>query len=56
MTVRRVDVTVGQMLEREILVTDGIERGDRIAAAGVHLLKDGQKVRLLDGAARDGGS
>ena len=51
-TVRRVDVKVGEMAMDEdgtgtILVRDGIKKGDRIALAGVHLLQEGQLVRLF---------
>jgi RND family efflux transporter MFP subunit len=46
--VQRVDVKVGEMVDsNDILVLEGISKGDRIAAAGVHLLENGQVVRLL---------
>ncbi len=46
--VQRVDVKVGEMVgSHDILVVEGISTGDRIAAAGVHLLENGQVVRLL---------
>lgn len=45
--VRRKDVKVGEMIGNDILVVDGIKQGDRIATAGVHLLREGQVVRLL---------
>jgi RND family efflux transporter MFP subunit len=45
--VRRQDVEVGPMVEDNILVIRGAAKGDRIAAAGVHILKEGQKVRLF---------
>ena len=44
-TVHRTDVTVGDMVQNDILVLDGLSQGDRIALAGVHLLQDGQRVR-----------
>ncbi len=47
-TVKRVDVEVGEMTENKIVVTDGLKEGDRIAAAGVHFLTEGQKVRPLE--------
>jgi RND family efflux transporter MFP subunit len=47
--VRRQDVEVGPMMEDNIIVTRGVATGDRIAAAGVHILKEGQKVRLFEG-------
>ena len=46
-TVHRGDVEVGEMIGGDILVTSGLERGDRIALAGVHLLQEGMVVRLL---------
>ena len=47
LTVHRVDVKVNKLTRDSILVTQGLSRGDRIAAAGVHLLQEGQQVRLL---------
>lgn len=46
-TVQRMDVKVGEMMADEILVVEGLAKGDRIATAGVHLLYEGQEVRLL---------
>jgi multidrug efflux system membrane fusion protein len=46
-TVRRADVNVGELMEGVIQVLDGVAPGDRIAAAGVHFLQEGQRVRLL---------
>lgn len=51
--VHRQDVTVGEMVEKNILVTGGLVAGDRIAAAGVHLLLEGQVVRPLASKAGD---
>lgn len=48
--VQRREVTVGGIRENAILVLDGLQEGERIASAGVSFLKEGQKVRLLDGA------
>ncbi len=48
---RRVNVAVGEMEHDSILVTEGVQAGDRIAAAGIHFLRDGQFVTLLDGRA-----
>lgn len=48
--VARRDVTVGGISENTIIVLDGLQDGERIASAGVSFLKDGQEVRLLDGA------
>ena len=44
-TVHRVDVQVGEMVRNDILILAGLEQGDRIATAGVHLLQEGQRVR-----------
>ena len=44
---RRANVQVGAMRGDNILVTDGVASGDRIATAGVTLLRDGQRVRDL---------
>ncbi len=51
---RRTDVEVGAIMGETILVARGISQGDRLAAAGVHLLADGQQVRLLDAQAGSG--
>ncbi len=44
----RVNVSVGEMRDQEIIVLKGLEKDDRIAAAGVHMLEDGQIVTLWD--------
>ncbi|UCD52406.1 MAG: efflux RND transporter periplasmic adaptor subunit [Phycisphaerales bacterium] len=46
--VQRRQVEVGEMLGDSIVVRKGVFKGDRIAAAGVHVLKEGQRVRLLE--------
>jgi len=54
-TVHRLDVEVGEMMGDKILVRKGLKQGDRIALAGVHLLQEGQRVRLFsveDGQSR----
>ena len=38
----------------DILVTSGLDGGDRIATAGVTLLRDGQRVRELESQRSDG--
>ncbi len=53
-SVARADVTVGEMKLDSILVTDGVATNDRIAAAGIHFLHDGQLVTLLDQAGKGG--
>ena len=45
--VTRRDVTVDEMTGASIKIKSGISKGDRIAAAGVNILLEGQKVRLL---------
>ncbi len=47
-TVSRRKVTAGELTERGIRVTDGLSPGEWIATAGVHYLREGQQVRLLD--------
>ncbi len=46
--VHRQDIEVGEMIGGDIIVTGGVRAGMRIAAAGVHLLQDGQEVRRLE--------
>ncbi len=48
LSVHRVDVQVGEMVRDDIIVLSGLSKGDRIATAGVHLLREGQQVRLFD--------
>ncbi len=48
LSVHRVDVQVGEMVQNDIIVLSGLSKGDRIATAGVHLLREGQQVRLLN--------
>lgn len=47
-TVHKTTVKVGEMTQGNIKVTDGLSKGDRIAAAGVNFLQEGQQVYLLD--------
>lgn len=47
-TVQRKDVDIGEMVDDRIVVIKGVSEGERIAAAGVHILKEGQRVRLLN--------
>ena len=46
--VTRRDVSVGEITGDSIAVASGLSKGDRIAAAGVHILVEGQQVRLLE--------
>ncbi len=41
-------VTTGDLTNRGILVTDGLEAGEWVVTAGVNSLKDGQKIRILE--------
>jgi len=40
-------VALGKMSSTGLIVTDGIKSGDWIATAGVHFLREGMKVRIL---------
>jgi RND family efflux transporter MFP subunit len=46
--VRRVPIAAEGVRDNLVIVTEGIEPGDVIAAAGVSFLMDGQAVRLLE--------
>lgn len=46
-SVTRRDVTVGELSGGSIIISSGVNRGERIAGAGVHILQEGQKVKLL---------
>jgi len=46
-TVKRRQVTVGNLSSSGITVTEGLAPGEWIATAGVHFLREGQKVRIL---------
>ena len=49
-TVRRTPVQIANVAGNEIVISEGLKAGDMIVTAGVHQLKDGQKVRLLSEA------
>ncbi len=49
-TVSRREVELGQLTLLGIVVTSGVEPGDRIVTAGVHSLREGQQVRWADEA------
>ncbi len=53
MTVRKSPVSVGLMSGDRIMITEGLQEGDRIATAGVHYLREGQKVKELTGKIGD---
>jgi len=48
MTVHRALVEVGGILDNSLQLRSGIAPGETIVVAGAHLLREGQKVRLLD--------
>ena len=45
--VERIDVRVDKMSGENVLILEGLQQGDLIAAAGVHFLRDGQQVRPM---------
>lgn len=47
MTVKRVLVSVGSLTDHGIIITKGLDKGDRIVTAGANYLKEGQKVSLV---------
>ncbi|HEG44374.1 MAG TPA: efflux RND transporter periplasmic adaptor subunit [Phycisphaerales bacterium] len=47
-TVHKTIVKVGEMARGSIKIIEGLSKGDRIAAAGVNFLQEGQQVYLLD--------
>ncbi|MEM8570634.1 MAG: efflux RND transporter periplasmic adaptor subunit [Pseudomonadota bacterium] len=50
MTVRPQEVTLGAATSRGIGIEQGLEGGEIVVAAGANSLRDGQEVRLLEGA------
>ncbi len=51
-TVHRVNVTLEERSGNDIFITNGLKAGDRIAVAGITVLTEGRKVRLLDEEAK----
>ncbi len=47
-TVSRRQVTLGELANNGIVVREGLETGEWVATAGVHSLKQDQRVRILD--------
>ena len=41
------EVTTGKLTNTGIMITDGLEAGEWIAIAGVHYLREGMEVRIL---------
>jgi len=54
--VHRVNVEVGEMTADTIFIVGDLQKDARIAAAGVHSLHEGQRVRLLNPAEEGGAS
>jgi multidrug efflux system membrane fusion protein len=50
-TVEKVPVTAGTLMDSGLEVFSGLEPGDRVLAAGVHFIQEGQKVRPLSAGA-----
>ncbi len=46
-TVSRQEVTTGRLSNTGILISAGLKPGDWIATAGVHVLREGQKVKIM---------
>lgn len=47
-TVSRREVSIGAFLDESVPVTAGLNAGEWVVAAGVHLLREGQKVLAVD--------
>ena len=47
-SVSKREVTIGKLTDTGIMVTDGLQAGDLIAIAGVHYLREGMEVRILE--------
>ena len=47
-TVAKREVTLGNLTERGLLIEQGLQPGEWIATAGVHALREGQKVLLMN--------
>ncbi len=47
MQVRRATVELGPLSGEDVEILSGVEVGDRIAASGVHNLREGMEVRAL---------
>lgn len=45
-------VTVSRFETERVVLSDGVEKGDVIVTAGVNRLREGQAVRLIEGAAK----
>jgi len=52
-TATRRAVTTGKLTETGIITMDGLKPGEWIAIAGVHSLREGQQVRILEQASKE---
>ena len=52
-TATRRAITSGQLTETGIIIKDGLKPGEWIALAGVHSLREGQQVRILEQASTE---
>ena len=50
MTVKRSPIKLANVSGNDVVIASGVAPGDTVVTAGVHLLKPGQKVKVLDGA------
>jgi len=48
MTVKKTPITVATVAGNDLVIASGVKPGDVVVTAGVHLLKEGQKVKLLN--------
>jgi len=48
-TVARTGVVLGSFIGSDVIVTEGLSAGDRVVAAGIHKLVDGQTVAIWNG-------
>lgn len=52
-TARRSAVKIATVAGNDVVVAAGVQPGDTVVTAGVHLLKDGQRVRVLEAPLAD---
>ena len=52
-TVRRREVKIGKLTTLGIRLQEGLKPGEWVATAGVHSIREGQKVRILSGAGKE---
>ncbi len=53
-TISKRKVTVDELLDSGIAITDGLKPGEWIATAGVHYLQEGQQVRIMAESSKEG--